>query len=189
MGGESAGKKGGGDTAGGNGKGDSPPGANSGKDGAVKEGLASTPWSVDEEETPPRLIRRQYAAASAILVEEGSVGSHDAVEGRALLSDELANTLVQQSPKLVVVVPGQLIDGLVGQGRQATEGDYPQRRPYGTKTAIDVKKGEVVELVVHLARGVCSVAFVEEALGEAVTVTQPQRKRVTNVEIPKDGDE
>ena len=52
-----------------------------------------------------------------------------------------------------------------------------------------MKKGEVVELVVHLARGVCSVAFVEEALGEAVTVTQPQRKRVTNVEIPKDGDE
>ena len=74
MGGASAGKEGGRDTAGGDGKDDSAPGANNGKDGTVKDGLGSTPWSVDEEETPPRLVA------------EGGVGSHDAVEGRVLLS-------------------------------------------------------------------------------------------------------
>ena len=105
VGGASAGKEGGGDTAGGNSKSNSPPGANSGKNGAAKEGLVSTSWPVDEEETTPCLIRWQNAASPALLAEEG-VGSHDANERSALLSIEVANTLVLQSPQLVVVVPG-----------------------------------------------------------------------------------
>ena len=61
------------------------------------------------------MIRRQYAASSAIFVVEGDVGSHDTVEGGALLSVQLANTLVLRLPQLVVAVPGQLLDDLVWQ--------------------------------------------------------------------------
>ena len=65
-----------------------------------------------------------------------------------------------------------------------TEGGSLRRRTLPSKAAFYVKKSEVVELVAHLARGVCSAPFVEEILGEAVTVTQPQRKRVTNIAVP-----
>ena len=51
-----------------------------------------------------------------------------------------------------------------------------------------MKKGEVVQLVTHVARGVRSAGLVEEVLGEAVAVTPPQRERVTNVAVPEDGD-
>ena len=60
--------------------------------------------------------------------------------------------------------------------------------PCGTKAAIDVKKGKVVEVVPHLARGVRTVGLVEEVLGEAVAATLSKRKRATNVGVPEDGD-
>ena len=89
---------------------DSPPGTNGGKDGAV---------------TPSHVIRRRNAPSSAFFVEEGGAGSHDAVEGSALLSIELVNTVVLQSPQLVVVVLGQLLDDLV---RQVAWGRVDRRR-------------------------------------------------------------
>ena len=88
---------------------------NSGKDGAVKEGLACNPWSADEDEAPSRLIRRQNASSPTVLVEEGGVGTHGTVEGSALLSCKRANTVVLQSLQLVLVVPDQLLDDLVRQ--------------------------------------------------------------------------
>ena len=80
----------------------------------------------------------------------------------------------------------QVAWGRIGRRRKAVVHDGG---PCGTKETIDVKKGEVVELVAHLAWGACSAAFVEEVLGEAVALTQPQRKKVTNVAVPEDGDE
>ena len=122
------------------------------------------------------------------------MGGHIAVERSVLLSVELANTLVLQSPKLVVVVASQPLGDLL---RQVAWGRVDRRwkvvvhnaGPCGTKEVINVKKGDVVELVAHLARGVRSASVVEEVLGEAVAVTPPQRKRVTNVAVPEDGDE
>ena len=73
------------------------------------------PWSADEDEAPSRLIRRQNAASPTVIVEEGGIGSHDTVEGSAMLSCKLANTVVLQSLQLVFVVPDQLLEDLVRQ--------------------------------------------------------------------------
>lgn len=114
MGGAIEGKKGGCNPSGGDGKISPPPGANTENIGAIKDGLVSIRWSVNDDTNSPLLPRRPHVAMPAIFVLESGVGNYPILI-QTLLSVEWANIVVLHLAQLVMLVLGQLLDGLVRQ--------------------------------------------------------------------------